>query len=97
MLVEQTNVQTAEQIDPSRLKHAKWEDDYSHACLKAKIEVVNKTKGDEEHTFLVTQYKDELTILVFAQNMNNSEGKAIYSRGYLVSLHTTIEAHQERV
>lgn len=79
---------TAEQvIDPTRLKHAKWENDLGHASLKATKEVLNKTNQDEIHTFLVTQYKDEETILVYAQNGNTPDGTVIYSRGYLVSVH----------
>lgn len=77
---------TAKQvIDPARLRHAKWENDLDHASLKAKVEVINKTKGDEEHTFLVTQYLNDTTIIVHAQNGNTSDGTIIYSRAYLVA------------
>lgn len=74
-----------------RMKHAKWEDSLQHATLKANVEVVNKTKGDEEHTFLMTEHIDENTLLIWAQNMNTPTGSVIYSRSYLISLHTIHE------
>lgn len=79
------NQLTEQVIDPARLKHAKWENDLDHASLKAKTEVVNKTKGDEVHTFLITQYLSDTTIAVYAQNGNTPNGKVVYSRTYLIA------------
>lgn len=85
MQLLQANQLTEQTIDPTRLKHSKWENDLDHASLKAIKEVLNKTKGDEPHTFLVTQYLDDTTIVVYAQNGNTSSGTIIYSRTYLVA------------
>lgn len=74
-----------------RLKHAKWENNLDHAVLKARKEVVNKTKGDEEHTFTVTEHVDESTLIIWAQNMNNETSSVVYSRSYLISLHAGTE------
>lgn len=82
----QVQAKTTDMI-AQRMKHAKWEDSLDHAILKANKEVVNKTKGDEEHTFLMTEHVDEHTLLIWAQNMNTSTGSVIYSRSYLISLH----------
>lgn len=79
------NQLTEQVIDPARLKHAKWENDLDHASLKATKEVLNKTRGDEPHTFLVTQYLNDTTIAVYAQNGNTSNGNVIYSRTYLIA------------
>lgn len=87
MQLLQANKTDEQTIDPARLRHAKWENDLDHASLKATKEVLNKTKDDESHTFLVTQYLDEETILVYAQNGNTPDGSVIYSRGYLISVH----------
>lgn len=72
-------------IDPRRIKHAKYEKNAEHAALKATKEVTNKTK-DENHTFVVTEALDEFTIILWAQNMNTSNGSVIYSRVYLIML-----------
>lgn len=75
----------------ARMKRAKWENNLDHAVLKARKEVVNKTKGDEQHTFTVTEHVDESTLIIWAQNMNNETSSVIYSRSYLISLHTGTE------
>lgn len=78
------------EISPERLRHAKWETNLDHAKLKATKEVINKTK-DEEHTFLMTEHLDETTIIIWAQNMNNPNGKTTYSRSYLVAVPWVVE------
>lgn len=85
-MLQQATTTVEQKIPEERLKRAKYESNLEHASLKATKEVVNKTKGDEEHTFLTTSYLDEFTIIVWAQNMNNSYGTPIYSRSYLIAL-----------
>lgn len=85
MLLLEANKTDEQIIDSARLRHAKWENDLDHASLKATKEVLNKTKDDEAHTFLVTQYLNDTTIVVYAQNGNTPNGSVIYSRTYLVA------------
>lgn len=87
--MELLQAKTTTSIPEERLRRAKWEANLPHAELKATTEVVNKTKGDAEHTFVMTEHIDEFTVILWAQNMNNPEGKTIFSRSYLIALQCT--------
>lgn len=84
-IMEQLQAKTTELIDPKKLKRAVYER-HDQAVLKANKEVVNKTKGDEEHTFIMTVHLDESTLVLWAQNMNNPQNIIVDSRYYLIAL-----------
>lgn len=68
-----------------KLSHIKVESSVQHAELKAQKEVVNKTK-DETHTFIVCEFLDDFTAIIYALNTSPLTGKTVQSRVYVVCM-----------